>query len=142
MIPVRYEAMLHGCGTSPLARGLVPTCDSVHSRRLYSAASVGGTSGRQPDNAERQARTQQVSIIKSLVSLDRVLKMWSPDSNTRPSDSLISQNGRQTLYSFGHPNRVGGVCMGSLHRCIVACTHLGNDTDRRTATLAAPLLLQ
>ena len=27
------------------------------------------------------------------------------------------------------------------HRCIVACAHLGNGTDRRTATMAAQLLL-
>ena len=33
------------------------------------------------------------------------------------------------------------VCVGSLYHCIVACTHLGNDTGHRTATLEAPLLL-
>ena len=36
---------------------------------------------------------------------------------------------------------MSGVCMGSSCRCIVACMHLGNGTGRRTATLAAPLLL-
>ena len=30
--PVMCEAVLHSCGTSPVGRGLVPTCDSVHSR--------------------------------------------------------------------------------------------------------------
>ena len=33
------------------------------------------------------------------------------------------------------------VCMGSLYRCIVAFTHLGNSTGRTTATMTAPLLL-
>ena len=33
------------------------------------------------------------------------------------------------------------VCMGSSYCCIVACTHIGNGTGRRTATMAAPLLL-
>ena len=31
--------------------------------------------------------------------------------------------------------------MGGSNRCIVACAHLRNGTGRRTATLAAPLLL-
>ena len=31
--------------------------------------------------------------------------------------------------------------MGSLHRCIVAYTHLENGTGHRTATMVAPLLL-
>ena len=31
--------------------------------------------------------------------------------------------------------------MGGSHRCIVACTYLGNGTGHRTATMAAPLLL-
>ena len=31
--------------------------------------------------------------------------------------------------------------MGSSYRCIVACAHLGNGTGRRTATMAALLLL-
>ena len=35
----------------------------------------------------------------------------------------------------------GVVCIGSLHRCIVACAHLGNGTGRRTVTMAAPLVL-
>ena len=39
--PVRYEAVLYSCGTSPVAGGLVLTCDSVHSCRLYSDVSVG-----------------------------------------------------------------------------------------------------
>ena len=33
-----------------------------------------------------------------------------------------------------------GVCMGSSYRCIVACAHLRNNTGRRTATMAAPIL--
>ena len=33
------------------------------------------------------------------------------------------------------------VCMGSSCHCIVAYAHLGNGTGRRTATMAAPLLL-
>ena len=28
---VRYEAVLHSCGTSPVAGRLVPTCDIVYS---------------------------------------------------------------------------------------------------------------
>ena len=31
--------------------------------------------------------------------------------------------------------------MASSYHCIVACTHLGNGTDRRTVTMVAPLLL-
>ena len=31
--------------------------------------------------------------------------------------------------------------MGSSYHCIVACAQLGKSTGRRTATLAAPLLL-
>ena len=53
--------------------------------------------------AEHQARERQVSILKSLVWLDRVSNPRVPDSNPRPSDSLISQNGRRALYSFDHP---------------------------------------
>ena len=34
----------------------------------------------------------------------RVRKLRGLDSNLRPSDSPISQNSRQMLYSFGHPN--------------------------------------
>ena len=33
------------------------------------------------------------------------------------------------------------MCMRSLYRYIVACAHLGNGTDHRTVTMAAPLLL-
>ena len=36
---VRYEAVLHSCGTSPLGRW-VPTCDSAISGQLYSTASL------------------------------------------------------------------------------------------------------
>ena len=36
---VSYEAVLHSCGTSPVGQW-VPTCDSAHSRWLYSAASL------------------------------------------------------------------------------------------------------
>ena len=36
--PVRYEAVLHSCGTSPV--GDIPTCDSAHSWQLYSTASL------------------------------------------------------------------------------------------------------
>ena len=43
------------------------------------------------NNAKGLARKCQVSIFKSLVSLDQ------------GSNSQISQNGRWTLYSFGHP---------------------------------------
>ena len=40
--PVRYEAVLHSCGTSPVGDGgLLPSCDSVHSGQLYSPASLG-----------------------------------------------------------------------------------------------------
>ena len=37
---VRYEAVLHSCGTNPVAGGSVPTCDRAHSRWLYRAASL------------------------------------------------------------------------------------------------------
>ena len=38
---VRYEALVHSCGTSPMVVGRgVLTCDSTDSRRLYSAASL------------------------------------------------------------------------------------------------------
>ena len=37
---VRYEAVLHSCGTRPVGEG-VPTCDSAHLRQLYSVASLG-----------------------------------------------------------------------------------------------------
>ena len=36
---------------------------------------------------------------------------------------------------------VGTDSMGGLYCCIVACSHIENDTDRRTSTMAAPLLL-
>ena len=37
--PMRYEAVLHNCGTS-LVGGQIPTCDSAQSWWLYSAASL------------------------------------------------------------------------------------------------------
>ena len=48
-----------------------------------------------PNNAERLLKKRQVSIVK-LTWLDQ-------DSTPRGSGSLLSQKGRQTLYSFGHP---------------------------------------
>ena len=84
---VRYEALLHSCGTSPVRRR-VPTCDSVHSWQLHSAASLEhhdllshsitlswhwtDQTLSYPNNSELQARKQQVSILKPLVWLDQV----------------------------------------------------------------------
>ena len=56
--PVRYETMLHRCGTSPVGSGGVPTCDSVHSQRFYSDASLG-----------HQAPAPWTAIPLSLISL-------------------------------------------------------------------------
>ena len=33
------------------------------------------------------------------------------------------------------------MCVWGVRTCIVACAHLGNSTDKRTATLPVPLLL-
>ena len=54
-----------------------------------------------PINAECQARKLQVSILKSFVWLDQISHPQALDSNPQFSDFLISQNGRQALYSFG-----------------------------------------
>ena len=41
-VPVRCEAVLHCCETSPVGgEGLVPTCDNAHSWLLYNATSLG-----------------------------------------------------------------------------------------------------
>ena len=53
-----------------------------------------------PNKAESQAREWELSILKPLVWLDHGSKMRDPDSNLWPSKSLISQNGRWTLYSL------------------------------------------
>ena len=48
-----------------------------------------------PNSTEHLARKRQVSFLKSLGWLDQVFNPWD-------SDSPISQNGKRTLYSFGH----------------------------------------
>ena len=83
---VRYKAVLHSCGISPVG-GRVLTCDSVHLWRLYSAASLEhqaastttcyhtqlhypdrvNQSLHYPNNVEHWAGERQVSILKSLV---------------------------------------------------------------------------
>ena len=50
-----------------------------------------------PNNAEHLARKPQVSIFRSLASLDPCLNLWGPNP-------LISQKMRRTLNSFGHPH--------------------------------------
>ena len=85
--------------TCTVLSGWVPTCHSVHSRWLYSAASLGqqatsiitcySTQSHYPDtelispfpspnNAERWARKQQVSTLKSLIWLDQGLNPPGP----------------------------------------------------------------
>ena len=110
--------------------GQVPTCDSVHSLCLYNAASLGhhatGSMTCYPtqshyhdhwanqslpypnisNNAERQARRQQVSILMSSIWLAQVSNPRAPESNLLSSDFPLSQNGRRALYSFSHPNWV------------------------------------
>ena len=110
--------------TSEVMSGLVPTCDSVHRWRIYSAASLGGP-GRQhhniishlvilswhwanqslfyPNNAERLARKQQVSILKSLVSIDQDLNSWlrvtqSPKTGDKSSTHLAIPSGCVSMY--------------------------------------------
>ena len=107
----------------------VLACDSAHSWQLYGAAPLGHqvtstmtwyhTQSHYPDteitsprptlinNAERQARERQVSILKPLVWLDQGLSLQGPDLTLRGSGSPISQIGGWTLYSFGHPDWLG-----------------------------------
>ena len=113
--------MLHSCGTS-LVGGQVPTCDSAHWWWLYSAASLEHQAASimtcypnqshlswywvnqslpYTNNAERQAREQQVSILKSLVWLDQGLntvrsglKLTTfrfPDLPEQRADALLIQ---------------------------------------------------
>ena len=105
--------------TSKVIPWWVTTCDSAHSWLHYSAASLGhqacqhhyllchsvifswhwaNQSLSYPNNAERQARKWKVSVLKSLIWLDS----QGPDSNLWGSDSQIFQDGKWTLYSFGH----------------------------------------
>ena len=49
-----------------------------------------------PHNVECLDRKRQVSILKSLVWLNRCLTLWGPNH-------LVSQNGRWTRYSSSHP---------------------------------------
>ena len=42
----------------------------------------------------------------------RARKLQGPDSNPRPSDFPIFQNGRRTLYSFGHHDWLVPLLMG------------------------------
>ena len=56
------------------------------------------------NNVEHQAKEWQVSILKSLIWLDQDSKTTRSGFDPWPSDSPILENGRRTLYSFGHPD--------------------------------------
>ena len=100
--------------------GLLSTFDSAHSWWLFQCCPTGyshllshsvtlswlwaNQSLPYPNNAERQAKKWQISILKALVWLDQVSNPWAPDSNPGSLDSPISQNGRWPLYKFGHPD--------------------------------------
>ena len=94
--------------------GWVLTCYSAHSWWLYSTDSLGHQAANTttcyptpshypdnqslpyPNNAGRQARKWQVSILKLFVWLDQGSNTKVPDSNPQGSDSPIFQHGRRT----------------------------------------------
>ena len=81
-------------------RPLVPmTCYPTRSQY----PDTGPTSLNYPNNVKHQARKQQVSILKSSIWFNQGSNLQDPNSNLLGSESPISQNGRRTLYSFGHP---------------------------------------
>ena len=101
--------------------GREPTCDGAHSWRLYSAVSLehqelhpvllsysvtlswywANQSLPYLNNDERQAREQKVLIGLTRPGFE---KWQGPHLNVRPSNCSISQSGRYTLYTFGHPD--------------------------------------
>ena len=98
--------------TSKVISGWAQTCDSAHSSRLYTVASVGDqatitmtqypTQSHYPDTESTSPwpillmpSPWQLSIFNSFVWLDQ-------DSNVWGLKPLISQNWRWTFYSFGH----------------------------------------
>ena len=110
--------------TSKVTPGWVPSCDSARSWWLYSVASLGhqatstmacypihshypDTGPIYPNNAECQARKQQVSILKSSISLDQSLNLPSPDSNQWGSDSQSSSKGDRCSTHFATPSGHG-----------------------------------
>ena len=54
-----------------------------------------------PNNTKRQARTWQVSVLKSCVWSDQASNPQCLDLNPQSSDFPIFQHGRRMLYSFG-----------------------------------------
>ena len=138
---VRYEAVLQNCRTSPVW-GRVPTCDSAHSWWLYSAASLQhqatGTMTCYPTQLhylDSEPTSPWHILIMPSVRLGsnryqfkshwfistRVRKLWCLDSNPQSSDIPISQSGRQTLDSLGHPDWSTGVT--ALERHCRRCSH-------------------
>ena len=139
------------------------TCDSAHSWWLYRAASLGhqatstmtccpneiilswhwvNQSFPYPNNAERQAKKWQVSILNSLVWLDQVSNPRPLESNPRSSDSLISQNGRRALYSFGHPDWSTIYGTHTIHHTQKEKKNKKNSTDPLLQFLDAQALQQ
>ena len=126
--------------TSRIISGWALTCYSAHLWGLYSAASLGNqatstcypTQSHFPDTEPTSpcptlimptARlgSDTYKFVKSLVWLDQAL-----DSNPRSSDSLISQNWRRALYSFGHPDWCC-VCVYMrmcMRVCFYMCIHI------------------
>ena len=121
---VKYKAVFHNCGTSPVRGWGTDLWQCALMVTLYYC--VTGTSGcwhrdllshsislswhwtnqslPYHNNAKHQAREWQVSVLKTSAWLDQGSKLQGHNSNLQPSDSLISQNGRPMLYSFGHPD--------------------------------------
>ena len=130
--------LIYILATSKAIAGRVPTCDSAYSRWLYSAAPLKNQSisihdlishsvtlfshwANQslpfPDNYGCLARKWQVSILKSLLWLDKVSKAQAPDLNPWSSYSPMPQKGSRALYSFSHPDWLSfGECVAHLVR--------------------------
>ena len=131
---------------SDVISGRVPTCDRMHSWWLYCAASLGQQAARTmtcyptqshyPDTEptcpcsilimpKYQTRKRQVSIVKSLLWLHQKSNPW-------PSDSLICQHRRQTLYSFSNNHISNKNSRWDAQMSCVSASHFGVSLNAKT----------